>query len=64
MRLTLRGAGLAKGPHPHGSPDATAEGFDHEGDKSHRGRAAEEGEGGQEEEEVAEATGAGTRGGH
>ena len=64
MRLTLRGAGPAKGPHPHGSPGAAAEGFGREGGKSRRGRATEEGEGGQKEEEAAEAVGAGTRGGH
>ena len=64
MRLTLRGAGPAKGPHPHGSPSFVAEGFGREGSESRRGRAAEEGEGGQEEEEAAEATGVGMRGGH
>ena len=64
MRLTLREAGPAEGPHPHGSPDAATEGFGHEGSESRRGRAAEEGEGGQEEEEAAEAVGMGTRGGH
>ena len=64
MRLTLRGAGPAKGPHPHGSPGTAAEGFGHEGGESHRGQAAEEDEGGQEEEEAAEAIGAGMRGGH
>ena len=46
--------GPAEGPHLYGSPNAIAEGFVREGDKSCRGRAAEEGEGGQEEEEVAE----------
>ena len=64
MRLTLRGAGLAKGPHPHGSPGTTAEGFGGEGGKSRRGRVAKEGEGGQEEEEAAEAAGVRMRGGH
>ena len=64
MRLTLRGVGPAKGLHPHGSPSTTVEGFGREGDKSHQGQVAEEGEGGQEEEEAAEATGVGTRGGH
>ena len=64
MRLTLRGAGPAKGPHPHGSPSAAAEGFVREGDESCRGRAAEEVEGGQEEEEAAEAVGVGARGGN
>ena len=64
MRLTLRGVGLAKGPHPHASPSATAEGFSHEGGELRRGRAAEEGEGGQEEEKAVEAIGIGTRGGH
>ena len=37
LRLTLRGAGLAKGPHSHGSPGATAEGFGCEDVKSRRG---------------------------
>ena len=64
MGLTLRGAGPAKGPHPHGSPGTTAEGFNREDSESRRGRVAEEGEGGQEEEEAAEATGVGMRGGH
>ena len=64
MGLTLRGAGPAEGPHPHGSLGAVAEGFNYEDDKMCQGRAAEEGEGGQEEEEAAEAVGAGTRGGH
>ena len=64
MRLTLRGVGPAKGPHLHRSPGAVAEGFICVGDESCRGRAAKEGEGGQEEEEVAEAAGTGTRGGH
>ena len=35
-----------------------------EGGESHQGRAAEEGEGGQEEEEAAEAIGVGMGGGH
>ena len=56
--------GLAEGPHLHGSPDAIAEGFICEGGESRRGRAAEEGEGGQEEEEAVEAIGVGARGGH
>ena len=51
--LTLRGVGSAKGPHLHGSPGTIAEGFIHEGSKSCQGRAAKEGEGGQEEEEAA-----------
>ena len=55
MRLTLRAVGLAEGPHPHGSPGIAAEGFDHEGGESRRGRVVEEGEGGQEEEEAVEA---------
>ena len=50
MRLTLRGAGLAGGPHPHGSPGAVAERFGREDGESRRGRVAEEGEGGQEED--------------
>ena len=62
--LTLRGAGSADGPHLHGSPGTFAEGFVYEGSESCRGRAAEEGEGGQEEKEAAEAVGAGTGGGH
>jgi len=52
--------GPAKGPHLHGSPGTVAEGFVHEGSESRRGRAAEEGEGGQEEEEAAKVAGAGT----
>ena len=64
MRLTLRGVGLAEGAHPHGSPGAATEGFGREGGESRRERAAEEGEGGQEEEEAVEAVGVGTRGGH
>ena len=64
MRLTLRGVGLSKGAHPHGSHGAAAKGFGREGGKSRRGRAAEEGKGGQEEEEATEAAGMGTRGGH
>ena len=48
LRLTLRGAGLAKGPHSHGSPGTTAEGFNREDSESRRGRAAEEGKGGKE----------------
>ena len=35
MRLTLRGAGLVEGPHPHGSPGGGAEGFGYEGGESH-----------------------------
>ena len=62
--LTLRGARLAEGPHLHGSPNIIAKGFIREGDESCRGRAAEEGEGGQEEEEAAAAVGAGMGGGH
>ena len=61
--LTLRGTVPAEGPHLHGSPDAICKGFIHEGGESRRGRAAEEGKGGQEEEEAAEAIGAGARGG-
>ena len=64
MRLTLRGAGLVEVPHPHGSPDVAVEGFGHEGDESRRGRAAKEGEGGQEEEEATKVVGVGMRGGH
>ena len=64
MGLTLRGARPAKGPHPHGSPSSAAEGFGREGGESGRGRVAEEGEGGQEEEEAAEAVGTRTGGGH
>lgn len=37
MILTLRGTGLAEGPHLHASPNAVAEGFIHEGDESHQG---------------------------
>ena len=62
--LTLRGAGLAEGPHLHRSPGTVAEGFIREGGESRRGRTAEEGEGGQEEEEAAEAVGTGMGGGH
>ena len=62
--LTLRGAVPAEGPHLHGSPGAVAEGFVREGGESRQGRAAEKGEGGQEEEEAAEAAGMGMRGGH
>ena len=62
--LTLRGVGLAEGPHLHGSPGVVAEGSIREGDESRRGRAAKEGEGGQEEEQAAEAASMGTRGGH
>ena len=64
MRLTLRGAGPAEGPHPHGSPGTAAEGFGREGGESRRGQMAKEGEGRQEEEEVAKATGTRTRGGY
>ena len=64
MGLTLRRVGLAEGPHPHGSLDSTAKEFGHEGGKSRRGRVAEEGDGGQEEEEAAEAMGMGMKGGH
>ena len=60
MGLTLRGAGLAEGPHLHGSPSTIVEGFVHEDGESRRGRADVEGEGGQEEEEAAKAAGAGT----
>ena len=62
--LTLRGVGPAEGPHLHGSLSVVAKGFIHEGSESRQGRAAKEGEGGQEEEEGAEAAGAGMRGGH
>ena len=62
--LTLRGAGPAEGPHLQGSPSTIVKGFIREGDESCRGRAAEEGEGGQEEEETIEAAGVGTGGGH
>ena len=61
MILTLRGVELAEGPHPHRSPNAADKGFGREGGESHRGRAAEEGEGGQEEEETREAMGIGMR---
>ena len=64
MGLTLRGVGPAEGPHPHGSPSAITKGFIHEGGESRRGQGAEEGEGGQEEEEAVEAVGARARGGH
>ena len=64
MGLTLRGVGPTEGPHPHGSSSPIAEGFVHEGGESRRGRAAEEGEGGQEEEEATKVVGAGMRGGH
>ena len=64
MRLNLRGAGPAKGPHPHRLPGAATEGFGHEGGESRRGRVAKEGEGGQEEEEAAGAADVGMRGGH
>ena len=64
MILTLRGVGPTEGPHPHRPPSAAVEGFSREDDESCRGRAAEEGEGGQEEEEATEAVGIGTRGGH
>ena len=56
--------GLAEGPCPHGPLGFVAEGFVREGGESHQGRAAEEGEGGQEEEAAPEAMGAGMRGGH
>ena len=61
--LTLRWAGPAEGPHLHGSPSAVVEGFVRESSESHRGRVAEEGNGGQEEEEAAEVVGTGTGGG-
>ena len=64
MRLTLKGVGPAKGPHPHGSLGTAVEGFSCEGSESRRGQVAKEGEGGQEEEEATEATSVGTRGGH
>ena len=54
----------AKGPHPHGSLGSIPKGFVHEGGELRRGRAAEEGKGGQEEEEATEATGVGIGGGH
>ena len=64
MILTLRGTGPAEGPHLYGSPGAIAEGFVREGSTLCQGRAAEEGEGGKEEEEATEVVGMGTRGGH
>ena len=64
MRLTLRGARPAEGPLSHGSPGAATEGFGREDGESLQGRAAEEGEGGQEEEEAVEAIGTRMRGGH
>ena len=64
MILTLRGAGPIEGPHHHGSPGAIVEGFGHEDGESRRGRASEEGEGGQEEEEAAKVMDTGMRGGH
>ena len=51
--------GPAKGPCLHGSPSVVVEGFIHECGESHRGRVAEEGDGGQEEEEEEEAEAAG-----
>ena len=45
---TLRGMGSAEGPHLHRSLGTIADGFIREGGESRRGRAAEEGEGGQE----------------
>ena len=62
--LTLRGVGSAEGPHLHRSPNTVAEGFICEGGELRRGRVAKAGEGGQEEEEAAEAVGVGTGGGH
>ena len=55
--------GPAEGPHPRGLPSSIVEGSIHEGGEQRRGRAAEEGEGGQEEEEVVETAGIGARGG-
>jgi len=56
--------GPAEGPHLYGSLGSIAEGFVYENGESRQGRAAEEGKGGQEEEKAAEATSAGTGGGH
>ena len=56
--------GPAEEPHSHGSPSSIAEGFVCEGGKPRRGRAAKEGEGGPEEEEIAEIACAGAREGN
>ena len=62
LETNIERGGTAKGSHPHGSPGSIAEGFVHEGSESCQGRAAEEGEGGQEEEEAVEVAGVGVKG--